>query len=222
MFNGSAMTIDNMDNTLRGWAKLDTTAGETAIQSYVTWGIANYTDATARQYLIDTYHWTINGDSFDASKTQQGTNNQDLLTVDSIRITLHGLGGNDMLIGDTANNILIGGKGNDTLIGNGGKDTFVYKYENAGNDLIEDFTVGNTSTNADADVIDLKDLLTGYGSTSNLSDFVTAAADGTNTKLTIDHDGTGTLNSPVSIVIMHAFTADLLGELITNGNLVLE
>jgi surface protein len=36
MFNGSAMTIDNMDNTLRGWAKLDTTTGETAIQSYVT------------------------------------------------------------------------------------------------------------------------------------------------------------------------------------------
>jgi enhancing lycopene biosynthesis protein 2 len=37
------------------------------------------------------------------------------------------------------------------------------------------FTVGNTSTNADADVIDLKDLLTGYGSTSNLSDFVTSS-----------------------------------------------
>jgi hypothetical protein len=44
----------------------------------------------------------------------------------SISITLHGLGGNDILIGDTANNILIGGKGDDTLIGNGGKDTFVY------------------------------------------------------------------------------------------------
>jgi hypothetical protein len=29
----------------------------------------------------------------------------------------------------------------------------VLKYENAGNDLIEDFTVGNTSTNADADVM---------------------------------------------------------------------
>jgi uncharacterized protein (DUF486 family) len=47
MFNGSAMTIDNMDSTLRGWAKLDTTAGETAIQSYVTWGIANYTSIIA-------------------------------------------------------------------------------------------------------------------------------------------------------------------------------
>jgi hypothetical protein len=60
MFKSSAMTVGNMDNILRGWAKLDTAAGETAIQSYVTWGIANYTDATARQYLIDTYHWTIN------------------------------------------------------------------------------------------------------------------------------------------------------------------
>jgi hypothetical protein len=37
-----------MDNTLRGWAKLDTAAGESAIQSNITWGIANYTDATAR------------------------------------------------------------------------------------------------------------------------------------------------------------------------------
>jgi hypothetical protein len=35
--------------------KLDTTAGESAIQNNVGWSIANYTDATARQYLIDTY-----------------------------------------------------------------------------------------------------------------------------------------------------------------------
>jgi hypothetical protein len=45
-----------ISGTLRGWAKLDTAAGESAIQSNVTWSIANYTDATARQYLIDTYH----------------------------------------------------------------------------------------------------------------------------------------------------------------------
>jgi hypothetical protein len=48
------MTLNNMDSTLRGWAKLDTAAGESAIQSNVTWDIANYTDATARQYLIET------------------------------------------------------------------------------------------------------------------------------------------------------------------------
>jgi surface protein len=31
MFKGTAMTVDNMDNTLRGWAKLDTAAGETTV-----------------------------------------------------------------------------------------------------------------------------------------------------------------------------------------------
>jgi hypothetical protein len=41
--------------------------------------------------------------------------------------------------------------------------------------------------NANADIIDLRDLLIGYNATSNLSDFVTAAAEGTGTKLTIDH-----------------------------------
>jgi hypothetical protein len=32
--------------------------------------------------------------------------------------------------------------------------------------------------------------LIGYSATSHLSDFVTAAADGAHTKLTINHDGT--------------------------------
>jgi hypothetical protein len=49
MFYNSAMSIDNMDNTLRDWAKLDTAAGETANQSNVEWGITNYNDADAKQ-----------------------------------------------------------------------------------------------------------------------------------------------------------------------------
>jgi hypothetical protein len=52
MFNASAMTLNNMDSTLRGWAKLDTAAGESAIGSNVAWSIANYTDATASQLPI--------------------------------------------------------------------------------------------------------------------------------------------------------------------------
>jgi hypothetical protein len=43
MFDDSKMSIANMDNTLRGWAKLDTATGETAIQNNVTWDIKNYT-----------------------------------------------------------------------------------------------------------------------------------------------------------------------------------
>jgi Ca2+-binding RTX toxin-like protein len=80
-----------------------------------------------------------------------------------------------MLDGSTTDDILIGGEGDDTLIGNGGNDTFVYKYENAGNDFIDDFTVGNTNTNTNADIIDLRDLLIGYNA-SNLSDFITVTA----------------------------------------------
>jgi surface protein len=46
MFKDTSMTLNNMDSTLRGWAKLDTAAGESAIQNNVGWSIANYTDAT--------------------------------------------------------------------------------------------------------------------------------------------------------------------------------
>ncbi|WP_337925539.1 BspA family leucine-rich repeat surface protein [Bathymodiolus thermophilus thioautotrophic gill symbiont] len=216
------MDVTNMDNTLRGWAKLDTTAGETAIQSNVEWGVTNYTDATARQYLIDTYNWTINIGTFDGSKTIQGTVASDTFATTRAKTTLHGLGGNDTLIGGTTDDILVGGAGNDTLIGEGGRDIFDYGFENAGNDLIGDFTVGDINTNADADIVDLKDLLIGYESTSNLSDFITATADGASTKLTIDHDGAGELNSPVTIILGNiAYRANLLDDMIANGNLVL-
>jgi hypothetical protein len=36
MFYSNKMSIANMDNTLRGWAKLDTATGETAIQVKVS------------------------------------------------------------------------------------------------------------------------------------------------------------------------------------------
>jgi hypothetical protein len=46
--------------------------------------------------------------------------------------------------------------------------------------------------------------------TSHLSDFVTAAADGAHTKLTIDHDGTGVSGSSVTIILKNvAYTANL-------------
>ncbi|CAB5495405.1 BspA family leucine-rich repeat surface protein, partial [Bathymodiolus thermophilus thioautotrophic gill symbiont] len=123
-FKARGMGAAAMDKILRGWAKLDTTAGETTIQSNVEWGIANYTDATARQYLIDTYNWTINIGTLDGSKTIQGTATSDTFATTRAKTTLHGLGGNDTLIGGTTDDILVGGAGNDTLIGEGGRDTF--------------------------------------------------------------------------------------------------
>jgi hypothetical protein len=45
-------------------------------------------------------------------------------------------------------------------------------------------------------------VLIGYSATSHLSDFVTAAADGAHTKLTIDHDGTGVSGSSDVIALL--------------------
>jgi hypothetical protein len=50
---------------------------------------------------------------------------------------------------------LVGGAGNDTLTGAGGRDIFDYGFENAGNDTITDFTLGNTTTNTNADIINI-------------------------------------------------------------------
>jgi hypothetical protein len=48
------------------------------------------------------------------------------------------------------------------------------------------------------------------------------AAEGTGTKLTIDHDGTGVSGNSVTITLENiAYTSTLLAELITNGNLAL-
>jgi hypothetical protein len=49
-----------------------------------------------------------------------------------------------------------------------------------------------------------------------LSDFVTAAADGAHTKLTINHDGTNSGNSVTIILKNIAYTANLLTNMITN------
>jgi hypothetical protein len=53
MFKDTSMTLNNMDSTLRGWAKLDSAAGESAIQNDVGWSIANYTDAKLAIKIIN-------------------------------------------------------------------------------------------------------------------------------------------------------------------------
>jgi hypothetical protein len=134
-----------------------------------------------------------------SSNIPAASDGQDFLAVDGARTTLHGLGDNDMLDGSTTDDILIGGEGDDTLIGNGGNDTFVYKYENAGNDFIDDFTVGNTNTNTNADIIDLRDLLIGYNA-YNLSDFEKVLTIGTLLSLTIIK--LATINCPVIGILL--------------------
>ncbi|MBA5248467.1 MAG: BspA family leucine-rich repeat surface protein, partial [Gammaproteobacteria bacterium] len=214
MFQNSGISLINMDKTILGWAKLDTSSGETAIQNSVEWTVANYTDATARQYLIDTYHWTIN-DSFNNTNTIKGTNNAETLRITTTKTTAHGLGGNDTITGSTSTDTLVGGAGDDTLTGGLGLDTFKYAFKNAGKDTITDF---NT---AEGDKIDLADLLIGYES-SKITDFVTAQASGSGTIITVDYNGTVASAELVEITLENiTYNDTLLNTLIANNNLIL-
>lgn len=219
--NASGMSLANMDATLRGWAKLDTAAGETAIQNNVTWSIANYTDATARQHLIDTYNWTINGGVISGGAIAGSNTLGDSMDY-SASVTsqiLHSLGGNDSIIGGSAGDWIVGGAGNDTLTGNAGSDTFHYGFTNAGSDTITDFQNG-----VGGDVLNISDLLIGYvPMVSNLPDFITAVDNGAGgSLLTIDHNGPLAGVTPVSINLQGVtYTATLLDDMVTNGNLVL-
>jgi|GEM_PF-1814285 surface protein len=220
MFYRSGMSTANVDATLRGWAKLDTAAGETAIQNDVGFGVNSFSDATARQYLIDTYSWSVSG-TFDDAVTGQGTNSAD--TVALTKAVYHGLGGNDVITGSVSDELIVGGAGDDTMTGGGGADTYDYGFSNAGNDTITDFVGG---TGSDADTLDIRDLLIGYGDTDygvEIGDFVTAssAGGGADTLLTIDHDGLGGSSTLITIKLLGvAYSATVVEDFVSDGAIV--
>ncbi|RFC67519.1 MULTISPECIES: BspA family leucine-rich repeat surface protein [Mesorhizobium] len=221
MFLNSGMSSANMDATLRGWAKLDTSAGETAIQMNVKIYLTNYTDITAFEYLQEKYHWIISGDMnpnvrWDSTLTGSTLDYHTSATNEII----HGLVGNDTLIGGSGNDWIVGGVGDDTLTGNGGQDTFHFGFENAGSDMITDFTVGESG-----DAINIRDLLIGYDAqTSTLSDFVTASDNGGDLELNIFYKGQGSSTpsqETVHVTLNGISSATSLLDLINDGNLVL-
>jgi len=67
---------------------------------------------------------------------------------------LMGGAGDDTLIGGAGSDAITGGVGNDTLTGGTGVDTFFYTKTTAGNDTIEDFTLGSNG-----DKLDFSELL---------------------------------------------------------------
>ncbi|UXP33376.1 BspA family leucine-rich repeat surface protein [Reichenbachiella agarivorans] len=64
MLNGTALSVSNYDQTLAGWATLDTEAGETNIPINMSLGANElvYCDGTSRSLLADVKYWTISGD----------------------------------------------------------------------------------------------------------------------------------------------------------------
>ncbi len=210
IFNGSAMSITNMDKTLTGWADINTADGETSLQNGVSIGGATitYSNATAMQYLTDTYKWTTTATlkANDASFTVGDNTATDTTATDKSATTtaqtIHGLGGNDTIIGGSAADDIYGGAGNDTLTGGAGADIFHFLYKNTGTDTITDFVSGT-------DKLDIAVLLDGYDADKSFSDFVTLSTG----KVVIDIDGNSSTTSDsitINLTNSNAVEADFV------------
>lgn len=119
---------------------------------------------------------TINKSSVTDDLIIQGGAGDDTIYAGDGNDTIYGGDGNDIIYGGDGENIMFGGTGDDTLhagIGNNimtggeGKDTFVFdvdSFESSGTTVIKDFHVSQGSSDVNADVLDIGDLLVGFNS----------------------------------------------------------
>lgn len=121
------------------------------------------------------------------------------------------------LIGNSGNNVIDSGAGNDTVTGGLGSDTAMYKIILAANatganglDTWTDFTIGDTTSNSNADKINVHDLLIGYnGAESSLVNYIALNYTDGNTVLSIDRDGSGTTFNSAALVTLNSVNVNL-------------
>lgn len=217
MFEGATgMSSENMDATLNGWATIDGAAGETALNPDVELTVAaSATDATAIQHLDDKYEWIVDGMDFDAI---DGLRVGDDATADTVVLaaageTYHGLGENDTITGGDGDDVIFGGTGDDLITLGAGENLVVYGHADAGADTITDFS---DSTNK----LDVSNLLIGYDDGDDISDWVTAADDGSGgTTLTISEVAGGADTITINLDGV-AHTTTLEDDMVADGSLV--
>lgn len=147
-----------------------------------------------------------------------GTDNSNA-TGNTLNNTLIGNRGNNLLTGGDGNDILIGNGGNDTLLGGAGSDTLVFKLLSAinptggnGRDTWSDFMLGDTTTNGEADKIDIHDLLIDFGGVStlaSLTSYLSISQSGSSSVLKIDRDGDGTQFNDTALLTFSNTTLSL-------------
>ncbi|WP_322407034.1 Ig-like domain-containing protein [Idiomarina sp. PL1-037] len=149
--------------------------------------------------------------------------------------TLEGSGSSDLIVGGLEDDSITGGQDSDVLIGGGGNDTFVWNNDDEGTvnipeaDTIQDFTLGNFSSDEDADRLDLSDLLQGE-STGTIDNYLYAEDDGNgNTVLHINSEGNlGTDNADQVVTLQDVQMADgqsssdFIQQMLNDGQLLID
>ncbi|MPW44523.1 tandem-95 repeat protein [Acinetobacter guerrae] len=180
------------------------------------------TDLERYQYIKDHYS------DFNVATDTRGGND-----------TLNGGNGNDILYGQGGNDTLNGGAGNDTLIGGTGKDTAIYTVLNAadatagnGVDTWTDFHVGNTASDANADVIQFsQSFFTGLTQTILATDnattvgkyiSVTYDADKDIATIKVDRDGDGTtFTTHETLLVLTNQTSEVTLQTLLNNDQII-
>jgi Ca2+-binding RTX toxin-like protein len=154
-----------------------------------------------------------------------GANLENLILSGSSGIGGTGNTGNNLLTGNAAANSLSGSSGNDTLRGAGGNDvlnggtgsdTFWRATASDGRDTIQDFTKGSGG-----DRLDIGDVLSGYDSGDNASEFVQLVVSGSSTIVRIDANGAVGGASFADAFVLTNVTGLSVNQMIADGNLVL-
>lgn len=215
------LTGNNGNNILDGGKDADTLIGGLGNDTYYVDNVADRIIEAENQgadKVLSNVSFSLSGQFIESLELTGST---------SVNATGNSL--NNSLIGNSANNILNGAQGNDNLKGGSGQDTAVYKLIKAsdntggnGTDIWSDFTVGKTASNANADKIDVSDLLIGYegnGSLSSLSSYLSLSTSNGNTTLSIDRDGAGSAFSSTALLTLSNVQVDL-ATLLNNQQIV--
>ncbi|XGA79600.1 DUF5801 domain-containing protein [Halomonas sp. CH40] len=198
------------DDTLIGGDGDDILFGDTVNSDHLEWTNGNNEVFNAGDHdglgylgLIEYLTWAVNnGDTPSESQIKDYVRNNLEDLVDSNRSeggnnTLGGWEGNDILVGGASDDDITGGAGDDILFGGAGADTFIWNLGDEGtdanpaNDIVKDFQQGEFGTDADADRLDLAELLDGEDQ-GNIDSHIFAEQDGSDLVLHIS--STGQLN----------------------------
>ena len=166
---GNTITTGDGDNTIYTHDGND----------YITVGIGNNViHSGSGDDIVYGGHGTVYG----------GAGDDDIELGDSGN-TIHGGSGDDYISSGSGDDVLDGGSGSNYIIGGAGADTFVFTAHSMDGNLT---TIADFNPSGDNDVLNLKDLLTGYTpGTSDINNFVHLTTSGSDMILSVDTAGTG-------------------------------